>query len=141
MIIAVDFDGILCKNKFPRIGDPNYEMISFVRRLIDGGHEVILWTSRTGDRLTEAVDWCRDRGLHFCSINENAPSNMAQYSEEYPVPSPKVYADMYLDDRCPWFFIRNTNATYDRTIHALIEYTEDTIKIMKSRKSEGENDA
>lgn len=103
MIIAIDFDGILCENAFPDIGKPYYEMVSFVRKLIDEGHEVVLWTSRTGDRLTEAVMWCEDRGLHFCAINENAPSNLAQYLSEYPTPSPKVYADLYLEDRDPWF--------------------------------------
>lgn len=103
MIVAVDFDGVLCEDAFPDIGRPNYDMISFVRQLIDEGHEVILWTSRAGDRLAEAVDWCEDRGLHFCAVNENAPSNLAQYLVEYPTPSPKVYADLYLEDHDPWF--------------------------------------
>lgn len=98
MIIAVDFDGVLCGDAFPDIGAPNYRMISIVRRAMDAGHEVILWTSRAGDRLAEAVEWCHDYGLHFCAVNENAPSNAAMYAEEYPVPSPKVYADLYVDD-------------------------------------------
>lgn len=98
MIVAVDFDGVLCEDAFPEIGTPNYDMVSAVRELIDAGHEVILWTCRAGDRLTEAVEWCDDRGLHFCAVNDNAPSNKARYSGEYPVPSPKVYADVYVDD-------------------------------------------
>lgn len=103
MIIAVDFDGVLFENRFPEIGGANYEVISFVRQLMDQGNEVILWTSRAGERLREAVDACEDYGLHFCAVNSNAPSNLAQYSAEYPDPSPKVYADLYLDDRDPWF--------------------------------------
>ena len=98
MIIAVDFDGILCKNEFPRIGKPNYEIISLVRQLIDAGHEVILWTTRNGEELTEAVDWCGDYGLHFCNVNGPAPSNENEYKDVYPIPSRKVYADIYIDD-------------------------------------------
>ena len=98
MIVAVDFDGILCEDRFPDIGAPDYEVISLVRQLMDRGDEVILWTCRAGDRLTEAVKWCEDRGLHFCAVNENAPSNRERYLSEYPDPSPKVYADLYVED-------------------------------------------
>lgn len=98
MIIAVDFDGILCENAFPDIGEPNYRMVSLVRELIDKGHEVILWTSRTDNELTTAVEWCKDRGLHFCAVNENAPSNVQEYIQKYPNGTRKVYADIYVDD-------------------------------------------
>jgi len=98
MIIAVDFDGVLCKNKFPEIGPPNYEVISLVRELIDIGHEVVLWTTRNGEELEKAVNWCEDRGLHFCSVNEPAPSNEQMYRDKYPAQSRKIFADIYIDD-------------------------------------------
>ena len=98
MIIAVDFDGVLCKNEFPEIGPPNYEVISLVRQLIDAGHEVILWTTRNGNELSNALEWCHNRGLHFCSINEPAPSNHEEYKDKYPTPSRKIFADIYIDD-------------------------------------------
>lgn len=98
MIIAVDFDGVLCENKFPDIGPPNYEIISLVRELIDKGHEVILWTTRNGEELTKAVDWCGDRGLRFCNVNGPAPSNKSEYENVYPTESRKIYADIYIDD-------------------------------------------
>ena len=98
MIIAVDFDGILCTNDFPNIGYPNYKVISLIRQLIDAGHEVILWTSRAGKELSAAIEWCEDYGLHFTEVNENAPSNRDQYSAKYPEGTRKVYADIYIDD-------------------------------------------
>ena len=98
MIIAVDFDGILCKNRFPEIGEPNYRIISYIRQLMDRGHEVILWTVRNGEELGEAVRWCEDYGLHFCAINDQAPSNKAEYAGKYETESRKVYADIYIDD-------------------------------------------
>ena len=98
MIIAVDFDGVLCENKFPDIGKPYYEVVSLVRELADKGHEIILWTSRNGNELAKAIEWCTDRGLHFCSINSPAPSNEKEYADKYPVQSRKIYADIYIDD-------------------------------------------
>lgn len=103
IIVAVDFDGILCQDKFPEIGKPNYDMLSFVRRLQDSEIETILWTSRVDDRLAEAITWCEDRGLHFTSINDNTPNNKEQYGT-----SPrKVYADIYIDDRSPWMMYKS----------------------------------
>lgn len=138
MIIAVDFDGILCENKFPDIGKPYYDMISFIRQLIDEGHEVVLWTSRTGDRLTEAAMWCEDRGLHFCAVNENAPSNLAQYLAEYPTPSPKVYADLYLEDRDPWFvrYVQTYRGKDAKTfaIDKLIDHTRKSINKLEDER-------
>jgi hypothetical protein len=62
------------------------------------GHKLILWTNR-GDNeeypvLTEAVEWCRERGLEFDTVNENLPNQkkLSGYS-------PKVMADIYIDDR------------------------------------------
>lgn len=112
MIIAVDFDGILCENQFPSIGPPNYVMISFVRELIDMGYEVVLWTSRVDKPLEDAVAWCEDRGLHFCAVNDNAPSNKAKYERMFPNGTRKVYADIYIDDHNPAFLrtMYNNNA-------------------------------
>ena len=98
MIVAIDFDGILCANEFPAIGEPNYKIISYTRQLIDAGVEVVLWTSRTDNELKEAIAWCEDYGLHFSAVNENAPSNIKEYESKYPNGTRKVYADYYIDD-------------------------------------------
>lgn len=98
MIIAVDFDGVLCEDSFPNIGTPNSDVIDFVKELIDSGHEVVLWTTRNGDELDAAVDWCGEKGLHFCNVNGPAPSNEMKYRDRYPTPSRKIYADIYIDD-------------------------------------------
>lgn len=117
MIIAVDFDGVLCRNRFPEIGPPNYSMISIVRRLIDQGEEVILWTSRVDAELDSAVEWCKDRGLKFCSVNENAPSNIAKYIKKYPNGTRKVYADIYVDDHSLEFIRTVQDGGYEKALN------------------------
>ena len=128
MIIAVDFDGILCENKFPEIGSPNHDMVFFVRELIDKGHEVILWTSRAGEELTAAVDWCGERGLHFCNVNGNAPSNVAKYKAKYPNGTRKVYADIYIDDHSPSFAVVQRIFSTEAAVDVTIEHVRGILK-------------
>ena len=128
MIIAVDFDGILCENQFPNIGPPNYTMVSFVRELIDMGHEVVLWTSRVDQPLRDAVAWCEDRGLHFCAVNDNAPSNKAKYEGLFPGGTRKVDADIYIDDHNPAFLRSAYSNGYEMTIIHTIDHIRRILK-------------
>lgn len=51
--VAVDFDGTLCTNAFPEIGEPNPVVIGYVRKLAAEGSKIILYTSReTGSGST-----------------------------------------------------------------------------------------
>ena len=101
MIIAVDFDGTLCEYAFPNIGAQTQEQKDLMKTLIEmqkNDHKIILWTNR-GDSeqypvLTEAVQWCADRGLVFDAINENVKGQ-----KKISGYSPKVMADLYIDDK------------------------------------------
>lgn len=95
-IIAVDFDGTLCKDNYPGIGEPRKEIIDFIKFQKDTGAALILWTCRVGDQLQEAIKWCRHHGIEFDEINKNMPDHIAKYEND----TRKVYADIYLDDRC-----------------------------------------
>ena len=41
-IIAVDFDGTLCENKWPEIGEPNKELIAYLKEQKEAGVKLIL---------------------------------------------------------------------------------------------------
>ena len=94
-IIAVDFDGVLCEDAWPQIGEPIPHMIEAAKLEKRQGAALILWTCRCGDRLSEAIEWCRHRGILFDAINENLPERVALYGTE----SRKISADEYWDDR------------------------------------------
>lgn len=94
-IIAVDFDGTLCKNRWPRIGTANQPIIDWLIIEKRKGALLILWTMREGDRLSEAVDWCRERGLTFDAVNDNVEAIKQAFGNN----PRKVYADIYVDDR------------------------------------------
>ena len=94
MIISTDFDGTLCEHKFPEIGKPYTEIINYLIQYKKEGHKIILWTCREGQKLQEAIQWCKEQGLEFDAINENVPERKNQ---DYAIR--KIYADIYLDDR------------------------------------------
>ena len=93
-IIAVDFDGTLCEDKYPEIGKPIEKTIDFIRRNRDG-IKLILWTCRRGHRLLEAIEWCYDHGIKFDAVNQNLPEVIETYGGD----TRKVFADIYIDDK------------------------------------------
>ena len=95
MIIVTDFDGTLCRNKYPEIGEANSELIGQLKEARENGDTVILFTCRTEERLEEAVNWCRDQGLEFDRVNENAPELIERFGGDCR----KVTGDVFLDDR------------------------------------------
>ena len=128
MIIAVDFDGILVADQFPYICTPNYRMVNFIKSLIDDGHEVVLWTSRVGQPLEDAVEWCKLQGLRFCAVNDNAPSNKAKYALEYPQGTRKVSADVYIDDHDPQFMSDQITQGTQIATYNMIKRIKEVIK-------------
>lgn len=94
-IIAVDFDGTLCKADWPEIGAPNLRLIDWLKERRRTGDKLILWTCRCGEMLEKAVVWCSVWGLTFDAVNANLPENVKQYGNDCR----KVYADIYLDDK------------------------------------------
>ena len=93
---AIDFDGTLALgNKFPNIGKPNVQLIELLKMAKAQGVRLILWTSREGNYLTEAIEWCKDHGLEFDAINDNLPEKI----EHMGYNSRKVVANLFIDDR------------------------------------------
>ena len=94
-IIAVDFDGTLCENKWPEIGEANEDMIYYLRKRQAEGDKLILWTCRVGDMLRKAINWCYNYGLIFNAVNENLPEIIDSFGSD----TRKIFANEYIDDR------------------------------------------
>lgn len=94
-IVAIDFDGTIVTDKFPEIGECNKGMFDLCFRLKEQGVKLILWTSRDGQALKNAVTYCWQRGLSFDAINEN----VKEVRELFHNDTRKVYADLYIDDK------------------------------------------
>lgn len=95
MVFAIDFDGTLCEEAYPGIGEQKVIMLLLVKTLQQLGAYTILWTCRSGQHLDNAKQWCADRDLIFDKYNEHADC----FLEMYDCQSPKIFADMYIDDK------------------------------------------
>nr|DAG17541.1 MAG TPA: nucleotidase 5'-nucleotidase [Bacteriophage sp.] len=98
MIYSFDFDGTLCTNKFPQIGEPIQNVVNLARQVKSEGHYIILNTMREGKSLDEAIEWCKNQGIVFDAINDNLP-HMKEYFNNNPR---KIFANYYIDDH-NWF--------------------------------------
>lgn len=109
-IVAVDFDGTLCKDAYPAIGDPLPYSIQYIKDLAADGAILILHTCRNGALLDAAVEWCNERGIVFDYINENVPANIERFGGD----TRKIYADIYVD----------TNSVNPRRTYSVGEFDE-----------------
>ena len=94
LIIAIDFDGTIVEDAYPKIGEPMIFAFDTMKKLQNEGHRLILWTYRNGRKLQEAVDFCEANGIEFYAVNKNYPE------EEFDGKiSRKIHADLFIDDR------------------------------------------
>lgn len=93
--IAIDFDGCLCKDAFPAIGQPNWDVINRAKVEQRAGAGLILWTCREDQLLLDAVAACEGWGLTFDAVNESLPD----WIEEFKTRPRKVGATEYWDDK------------------------------------------
>ncbi len=94
LVIAVDFDGTIVEDAYPKVGKPRIFAFETLKRLQEDGHRLSLWTYRSGSKLDEAVHFCKDNGINFYAVNQSFPEEQFDNSV-----SRKIYADIYIDDR------------------------------------------
>lgn len=104
-LISIDFDGTIVKSGFPNIGEPMTNAFVVMKKLQEAKDEngknkfaLILNTCREDTKkrkyLTEAIEFCKQNGIIFLSINET--------HKDYDFRDNggrKVYAHYYIDDR------------------------------------------
>ena len=100
------FDGTITKhNRFPALGEPNTDLIKWLKNQQGDGVKLILWTCRVDDLLEDAITFCKAYGLEFDAINENIPEMIQKYGSDCR----KVFAHRYIDDQSwkPWEIIES----------------------------------
>jgi hypothetical protein len=94
MIIAIDFDGTIVDDAFPEIGEPKLFVFETLKQLVEKRHQLILWTTRTGNQLQKAVDFCKENGVEFYAINNSYPDEKFQDME-----SRKIMCDLFISNK------------------------------------------
>ncbi len=94
-LIAVDFDGTIADDAYPKVGKAKMFAFETLRQLQQDGHRLILWTYRHGKELDEAVEFCAKNGIEFYAVNNSYAGENFDPSKA----SRKLNADIFIDDR------------------------------------------
>ena len=65
--------------------------VPVLKELVEQGHNLILYTMRSGRLEKEAVEWFKENGIPLYAVNSNP-------TQKKWTKSPKVHADIYIDD-------------------------------------------
>ena len=93
LIIAIDFDGTIVEDAYPKIGKPMLFAFETLKKLQQDGHRLILWTYRNGNKLEEAVSYCKNNGVIFYAVNKSFPEEQFNTSM-----SRKIHADLFIGE-------------------------------------------
>lgn len=94
LVVAIDFDGTIVEHRYPFIGRVRPFAFETMEALQMKGHRLILWSHRTGNKLEEAVKFCRSHGIEFYAVNKNFPEEVWDQND-----SRKILADIYIDNQ------------------------------------------
>jgi hypothetical protein len=92
MIIGIDFDGTVCRNEFPGVGETLPNVVSVLTKLVEKGHKLILWTCRGDQELVDAIQWFYENKIPLAAVNNNTKDTNFTSSK-------KIYYDILIDDR------------------------------------------
>ena len=107
MIIGIDFDGTCVTHEFPKLGE-DIGAQNVLSDLVKNGHQLILWTMRSGEFLNDATKWFVNNNIPLYGINNN-PNQIIWTS------SPKAYCHIYIDDAalgCPLIISDKSDRPY-----------------------------
>lgn len=121
-IYAIDFDNTLAITRFPEIVAPNKKMVAFAKAVKAQGHQIILWTSRAGADLENAVEWCRLQGLVFDAVDR---AYMIGYTDAMNQERSHRRAARERRERKKYFAMQKLNGV------ALLIFTAVAIKILE----------
>lgn len=99
--ISVDFDATLCyPHAYPNIMYENKPCFDVLKKWQNMGCMIILNTMRGGEKLKEAIEWCKQFDFTFDAIGRNPTQDTWCGSDVY-----KVYSILDIDDRNAGVFL------------------------------------
>ena len=114
MEICIDFDGTLTTHDYPYIGK-DIGAVPVLKKLIDKGHKLILFTMRSGLQLQDAVNWCKQNEIILYGINTNPTQHLW-------TKSPKAYGQLYIDDAALGIPLKNSLNNIDHEERLFVDW-------------------
>lgn len=109
LIVAVDFDGTVVEHEYPDVGANVVGAVETLRKLVDSGVKIVLFTMRSGKELDDAVEWYKLHGIPLFGVNRNP-------DQDSWTSSPKAYAHAYVDDAAVGVPLRPSSKSGNRPI-------------------------
>jgi len=122
MVIAIDFDGTCVTHDYPEVGK-DIGSVPILKKLVQNGHKLILFTMRDANQLNDAVNWFKQNGITLYARQIN-PTQINWTR------SNKCYANLYIDDAALGCPLKEDVALSDRPFVDWIE-VEKMLKNMK----------
>lgn len=98
-VIAIDFDGTCVTHEYPHEG-ADVGAVPILKKLVENGHQLILYTMRSATGLQNAIDWFIRNEIVLYGVQYNP--TQTQWTS-----SNKCYAQIYIDDAalgCPLIY-------------------------------------
>lgn len=94
---CIDFDGTIAYDAYPEIGGLIPGAKETMTKIKELGGEILLWTCRTHQAAIDAVNFLNMHNIPYDKFNKPFDENINIYGGDH---SRKVFADVYIDDRC-----------------------------------------
>lgn len=93
---AVDFDNTIAYENYPFIGDLIPGAKETIQKIHELGGKIAIWTCRTGEQEEWVKEFLAKHDIPYDKFN----TCFDEHKELYGGASRKIFADVYIDDRC-----------------------------------------
>lgn len=90
MTFCIDFDGTCVSHAYPGMGH-DIGAVPVLRKIVDHGHKIVLFTMRDKNELRDAVNWFHRKNIPLYGVNVNP-------DQQGWTTSPKAWGKIYIDD-------------------------------------------
>ena len=78
VMLGIDFDGTICENKFPEIGEPKEKAVEVIQALDRAGFKIVIHTCRANPEIAgkkacnkyikEMEDWLKEKKIPYDEV-------------------------------------------------------------------------
>lgn len=111
-VLAIDFDGTICDESFPEIGNLKPNADKYINRLHDEGFHIVINTCRSGRYEGMAHQFLKELGVRYHFMNCNMPYMIDEYGQDCR----KISADIYIDNKSLFGLPKTWKEIYDQVI-------------------------
>lgn len=114
-VVAIDFDGTICEESYPEIGEIKKDAAMYINLLWRLGCNIVINTCRSGIYEGMVEKFLEENRIRYDYINCNMPNLIEEYGRDCR----KISADVYIDDKCLMGLPETWEEIYELTVKKL----------------------